>query len=247
VTVSSLEGRTALVTGGSGGIGGAICDALAEAGVSVAIHYASNREPAEARRARIASAGGRAVVVQADLGDAQAVTRLASEVQDTLGGCDILIANAATRSRFDLDSMTLSSWRAALEVNLTAPFLLTQRFVPGMRERGWGRLIYIGALAAFTGGISGPAYASSKAGLAGLAHSVASAEAARGITANVISPGPIGGTGLNPDSDPDGLAARVPVGRLGRPEEVATMVLMALRVGFLTNQVIELDGGMYPR
>ena len=242
-----LHGRVALVTGGSGGIGGAVCTALARAGATTVVHCSSNRAAAEARRDAIVAAGGDAIVLQADLGDLAATRRLADEVHERLGRCDILVANAAARCRGTLDSIDLATWSTALDVNLTAPFLLTQRCVPHMRERGWGRVVYVGALAAFTGGISGPAYAASKAGLAGLAHSVAGAEAGNGITANVISPGPIGGTGLNPDSDPDGLAARVPVGRLGRPEEVAALITSVIGNGFLTSQVIELDGGMYPR
>jgi 3-oxoacyl-[acyl-carrier protein] reductase len=133
-----------------------------------------------------------------------------------------------------------------IAVNLRAPFLLAQRVAPGMRDRGWGRLLFMSSVAAFTGGVVGPHYAASKSGLHGLVHFLASRLAPHGITANAIAPALIEDTAMLP-GDPRDLAAHIPVGRLGRPEEVADLALAILRNAYLTNQVIGLDGGMHPR
>jgi 3-oxoacyl-[acyl-carrier protein] reductase len=131
-------------------------------------------------------------------------------------------------------------------VNLRAPFLLAQRVVPGMRERGFGRILFMSSVAAFTGGLVGPHYAASKAGLHGLVHFLAVRLASQGITVNALAPALIEGTAMFPGDSGD-LAARIPVGRLGQPAEVADLVLAVLGNSYLTNQVIGLDGGMHPR
>jgi 3-oxoacyl-[acyl-carrier protein] reductase len=131
-------------------------------------------------------------------------------------------------------------------VNLRAPFLLARRVLPGMRERGFGRILFTSSVAALTGGIIGPHYAASKVGLHGLTHFLASQSAADGVTVNAVAPALIEDTGMLP-GDPGELARRVPVGRLGRPEEVADLMLAILRNGYMTSQVVGLDGGMHPR
>jgi 3-oxoacyl-[acyl-carrier protein] reductase len=133
-----------------------------------------------------------------------------------------------------------------MAVNLRAPFLLAQRCVPGMRERRFGRILLMSSVAGFTGGIVGPHYAASKAGLHGLLHFIAAREAGNGITANAIAPALIDQTAMLP-GDPGELASRIPVGRLGRPAEVADLAMSVLRNGYMTNQVVGLDGGMHPR
>jgi 3-oxoacyl-[acyl-carrier protein] reductase len=131
-------------------------------------------------------------------------------------------------------------------VNLRAPFLLSQRLVPPMARRGYGRVLFMSSVAAFTGGVVGPHYAASKAGLHGLTHSLAARFAASGVTVNALAPALITDTGMLP-GEPDDLRRLVPVGRLGRPAEVADLALAVLRNPYLTSQVISLDGGMYPR
>ena len=133
-----------------------------------------------------------------------------------------------------------------LAVNLRAPFLLAQRTLPGMRARGYGRILFFSSVAAFTGGIIGPHYAASKAGLHGLTHYLASRAAPDGVTVNAIAPALITETMMLP-GEPDELRTRVPVGRLGRPDEVADLAMAMLHNGYLTNQVVLLDGGLYPR
>jgi 3-oxoacyl-[acyl-carrier protein] reductase len=238
-----LDGRVALVTGGSSGIGAAIVEQLAHAGARVAIAYGKGKERAERLRDAL---GGDAIVVGADLADAEAATRLVDEVEAGLGPVEILVANAGMGERLPLDDVSLETWDATMAVNLRAPFLLTQRVVPGMRERGWGRILYTSSVAAFTGGIVGPHYAASKAGLHGLLHFVAAREAGNGITVNALAPALIEDTAILP-GDPGDLAARIPAGRLGRPEEVADMALAVLRNGYVSNQVIGIDGAMHPR
>jgi 3-oxoacyl-[acyl-carrier protein] reductase len=147
-------------------------------------------------------------------------------------------AIVATHYAEDFDRM--------LAINLRAPFLLARRVLPGMRERGYGRILFTSSVAAFTGGVVGPHYAASKAGLHGLTHFLANRVAADGVTINAIAPALIEDTGMLP-GDPDELAKSVPAGRLGRSDEVADLMLAILRNGYMTNQIVGLDGGMYPR
>ena len=241
-----LRGKVALVTGGSGGIGRAIALTLAREGLAVAVGYGAHREPAEEIARQITSAGGRAIALGADLRHARAPEELVSKVEAALGPIDVLVANAGLGRRKSLEEVTVEEFDETIAVNLRAPFLLAQRCVPSMRARGFGRLLFISSVAAFTGGIVGPHYASSKAALHGLTHFLAARLADAGVTANAIAPALIAQTGMLPGS-PEELSARVPVGRLGRPEEVAELALAVLRNGYLTNQVLSLDGGMYPR
>jgi 3-oxoacyl-[acyl-carrier protein] reductase len=228
-------GRIALVTGAGGGIGSAITRRLAGQGVRVAASFRSSSPPAEA-----------ALTVQADMEDPDEVVALVDRVEQKLGPVDVLVANAGAGERRTLDEVTLEEFDAAYAVNLRAPFLLAQRVVPGMRERGYGRLLFTGSVAAFTGGIVGPHYASTKAGLHGLVHFLAGREAGNGITVNALAPALIEETKMLP-GDPGDLAQRIPVGRLGRPDEVADLAVAVLSNGYLTSQVVGIDGGMYPR
>ena len=228
-----MRGRVALVTGGSGGIGAALCARLEQEGVTVAAHYATNRP-----------AAGHAF--QADMREPDAPERLVGEVEAALGPIDILVANHGLSRPAPYDDVDAAAFDETVAVNLRAPFLLARRVLPGMRERGYGRILFTSSVAALTGGIIGPHYAASKAGLHGLTHFLASRAAADGVTVNAIAPALIEDTAMLP-GDPAELAAHVPVGRLGRPEEVADLMLAILRNGYLTNQVVGLDGGMHPR
>jgi 3-oxoacyl-[acyl-carrier protein] reductase len=246
VRETGLEGRVALVTGGSGGIGAAVCRALAAAGAAVAVGYGSGQEAAEDVAGEIAEAGGRAVALGADLADPDSPGQLAGVAEQALGPVDVLVANAGVGERRELEEVSFGDWERAIAVNLRAPFLLAQHVVPGMRERGFGRLLFVSSVAAFTGGVVGPHYAASKSGLHGLVAFLAGRLAGHGVTANAIAPALIEGTAMLP-GDPGDLASRIPVGRLGRPEEVADLALAVLRNGYLTGQIIGLDGGLHPR
>jgi 3-oxoacyl-[acyl-carrier protein] reductase len=244
--VTPLRGRVALVTGGSGGIGAAICRGLAAERAAVAVSYRRGREAAEGLVAELEAAGARAVALPADLLEPDAPARLVDAVESALGPLDVLVANAGMGERRGLEDVTAGDWDVTLTVNLRAPFLLAQRAVPGMRDRGFGRLLFVSSVAAFTGGVVGPHYAASKAGLHGLVHFLAGRLAPYGVTANAIAPALIEDTAMLP-GDPGDLAERIPVRRLGRPEEVADVALALLRNGYLTDQVVSVDGGMHPR
>jgi 3-oxoacyl-[acyl-carrier protein] reductase len=243
---TTLTGRVALLTGASGGIGRAVARRLASAGVQVALSYGSSTSAAEDLAAEITAAGGRAVPLQADLRGSDAPVDLVTATEEQLGPVDILIGNAGLGRRQSLEEISASDFDDMIAVNLRAPFLLAQRVVPGMRERGFGRILFMSSVAAFTGGLVGPHYAASKAGLHGLVHFLAVRLASQGITVNALAPALIEGTAMFPGDSGD-LAARIPVGRLGQPAEVADLVLAVLGNSYLTNQVIGLDGGMHPR
>jgi 3-oxoacyl-[acyl-carrier protein] reductase len=243
---SQLAGRVALVTGASGGIGGAIARRLAELGCPLALVYGAHDEPVRELAERISGAGGRAVAIGADLAEAQAPARVAELTERALGPVDVLVANAGGGSPRAVEEVTLEDWQRAMDLNLRAPFFMAQRLLPGMRERGWGRLLFTSSVAAFTGGIVGAHYAASKAGLHGMLHHVAARVAADGVTVNAIAPALIEETGLIPRGGED-LRRAIPVGRLGLPAEVADLAVAVLANPFMTSQVVGLDGGVYPR
>jgi 3-oxoacyl-[acyl-carrier protein] reductase len=241
-----FAGRVALVTGGSGGIGAALSARLAGDGAAVAVHYAANREAAERVASGISAGGGRAATFDADLRDVDAPEQLADAVERELGPIDLLAANAGQSRPGSYEDVDARAFDETIAVNLRAPYLLARRVLPGMRERGFGRILFTSSVAALTGGIIGPHYASSKAGLHGLTHFLAARAAGDGVTVNAIAPALIEETGMLP-GDPGELSQRVPVGRLGTPAEVADLALAMLRNAYMTNQVVSLDGGMHPR
>jgi 3-oxoacyl-[acyl-carrier protein] reductase len=247
VASDALAGRVALVTGASGGIGAAIARGLAGAGASVALAYARDAARADELARELAAGGARTLTAGADLADRQATGGLVDDVERELGPIDVLVANAGVgRVRERIEDVTDDDWDEHIAVNLTAPFLLARRIAPGMRERGFGRILFVSSVAAFTGGVVGPHYASSKAGLHGLTHWLASRLAGHGVTVNAIAPALIERTGMLPGASEE-LRSRIPVGRLGTPDEVADLALAILRNGYLTNQVVGIDGGMHPR
>jgi 3-oxoacyl-[acyl-carrier protein] reductase len=237
-----MQGRVALVTGASGGIGHAIARRLAAAGITVAVHYGRNETAARELAARLP----KAVAFGADMMLKAAPSDLVDRVESELGPVDLLVANHGTARRGGLEDVDADDFDYTLAVNLRAPFLLAQRVLPGMRERGFGRILFMSSVASFTGGIVGPHYAASKAGLNALTHFIASRTASDGITVNAVAPALIENTDMLP-GDPGDLAGRIPVGRLGHPEEVADLAFAILSNAYLTNQVVSIDGGIYPR
>jgi 3-oxoacyl-[acyl-carrier protein] reductase len=241
--VEELTGRTALVTGGSRGIGRAIALALAQAGADVAVNYRMNAAEAEQVCGMIAKLGRRTVKVPADVSAAGDVARLVTATEAALGPVDILVNNAGIAPPVGIEALTEALWDETIAVNLKSVFLVTQAVLPGMRQRRWGRIINISSTAAQIGGIVGPHYAASKAGIHGLTHGYASRLAKEGITANVIAPALI-------ETDmvralPAAAVDRIPVGRFGRPEEVAEIAVMLARNGYVTGQTINVNGGVY--
>jgi 3-oxoacyl-[acyl-carrier protein] reductase len=234
--LDALKGRTALVTGGSRGIGRASSIALAKAGCDVAVNYRHAEDRAAEVVREILELGRRAVAIQADVSSGDDVERLVAEVRAQLGQVDILVNNAGINPAKPLDELTLDDWNATLAANLTSAFLLTQAVIAGMREKRWGRVIMLSSIAAQTGGVIGPHYAASKAGMLGLVHSYANLLVKDGITANAVAPALIETDMIqgNPKIQPTLL----PVGRFGTADEVAQVVVLLAENGYITGQTI---------
>jgi 3-oxoacyl-[acyl-carrier protein] reductase len=241
--MSALTGKVALVTGASRGIGRAIAAALARAGCDVAIHYRERSEDAAETARQVAAAGRRAPLVRADVSDAGEVARMVREASDALGPIDILVNNAGMAQPMTLDALTPELFDTTLAVNLRSAFLASQAVLPEMRRRGWGRLIFISSVAAQTGGVIGPHYASSKAGMHGLTHSYASLLAKEGITANAVAPALIVTDMIR--NNPRASPALIPAGRFGEPDEVADVVVTIAANGYITGQTFNVNGGWY--
>jgi len=240
---NELIGKIALVTGGSRGIGRAAALALAKAGADVAVNFQRREAEAQAACREIEGIGRRALLVKADVSKAAEVARLIETVEKGLGSIDILVNNAGISGPQPLSEITEQDWDDILTVNLKSMFLVTQAVLPGMRQRKWGRIINLSSVASQLGGVIGPHYAASKAGAIGLTHSYAALLAKEGITANAIAPALIETEMItsNPNAWPD----LVPMGRYGRVEEVADVILMLACNGYITGQTISVNGGWY--
>lgn len=239
-----LNGRTALVTGASRGIGREIAVALAQRGADVAVNYHANEEAARAVCARIEELGRRAVAVRADVAHAAEIGRMVELVHQKLGPISILVNNAGIGMTRTIEEIGEEDWDAMLEVNLKGPFLVTQAVLPDMRAARWGRILGVSSVAAQIGGIVGPHYAASKAGIIGLMHYYAAHLAGEGITANTIAPGPVSTdmAAALPQLRPE----LVPVGRFGTAREIAEVAAMLATNGYVTGQTIGANGGRYP-
>jgi 3-oxoacyl-[acyl-carrier protein] reductase len=241
--MSSLQNRIALVTGASRGIGKSIALALANAGCDIAVNYHSRQAAAESVVAEIRKLGRRAIPIQADVSVAADVERLVSQTERDLGEIEMLVNNAGIAQSKPVADITLEDWDRILRVNLTSAFLVTQRVLPNMRKRRWGRIINLSSVAAQTGGVIGPHYATSKAGLIGLTHSYAALLAKEGITANAIAPALLETdmvTG-NPNASPD----RIPLGYFGHPDEAGRAAVLLAESDYITGQTLNLNGGWY--
>ncbi|MBV8924620.1 MAG: SDR family NAD(P)-dependent oxidoreductase [Bradyrhizobium sp.] len=239
--VPNLDGKVALVTGGSRGIGAAVAVALAEAGAAVAVNYRERADAADALVADLNSAGKRAIAVAADVSQAPDVTDMIARVGSELGPVDILVNNAGIAIVRGVEDLSEEDFDRTLTVNLKSAFLCTQAVLPAMRARKWGRIVNISSGAARGAGAIGPHYNASKAGMEGLTRGYAARLVRDGITVNSVAPSLIDTDMMSGRSD---LAARIPLGRLGHPEEVAQAVLMTLGNDYMTGQTIILNGGM---
>jgi 3-oxoacyl-[acyl-carrier protein] reductase len=241
--LDDLTDKVALVTGASRGIGKAIAAALASAGADVALGYRSREREAKETRAEIEKLGRRTVAVAADVSVAGDVAQLVATVERELGAVAILVNNAGVTRPQPIDEITEQDWDEILAVNLKSTFLVIQAVLPGMRAARWGRIVNLSSVAAQLGGVVGPHYAASKAGIIGLTHSYAHLLAKEGITVNAIAPALIETEMVtsNPNARPD----LIPVGRFGSADETADVAVMLARNGYITGQTINVNGGWY--
>jgi 3-oxoacyl-[acyl-carrier protein] reductase len=243
VTQTSLNGKVALVTGASRGIGKAIALALAAAGCDVAVNCLSREADAQSAADAIRALGRRAVAVRGDVAKSADVAALIAAVEKDLGPVEILVNNAGRAMFQSIEQMTEASWNETLAVNLTSVFLLSQAVLPGMRSRKWGRIINLTSVAAQAGSVMAVHYSAAKAGVIAATKSYARLLAKEGITVNAIAPALIGTEMVvsNSHVKPD----IVPVGRFGRVEECADVAVLLASNGYITGQTIAVNGGMY--
>jgi 3-oxoacyl-[acyl-carrier protein] reductase len=239
----SLRGRVALVTGGGRSIGRQICLELARAGARVAVNHRAGSHDALRVVEEIEAQGGTAMSVCADVSHPAEIDEMLDTIRKAWGPIDVLVNNAGIARALPLEDLRVATWDATMAVNLRAPFLLCSAVLPDMRARKWGRLLFVSSTAARVGGIVGPHYAASKAGLEGLMRSYASLLAKEGITSNAIAPALIETDMLagNPAASP----AKVPVGRFGTPEDVGELLVAVACNGYVTGQTIQVNGGIY--
>ena len=239
-----LSGKSALVTGASGGIGGAIARALHAQGATVGLS-GTRVEPLEMLKAQL---GERAHVLPADLGDPAAIEGLLKSAEAALGGIDILVNNAGlTRDNLAL-RLRDEDWQKVIDVNLTAGFRLARGALRGMMKKRWGRIIGITSVVGVTGNPGQANYAAAKAGMIGMSKSLAQEVASRGITVNCVAPGFIETqmTGALNDEQKARIMTAIPAGRLGQSEEIAAAViyLASPEAAYVTGQTIHVNGGM---
>lgn len=255
-----LPGRVAFVTGGTRGIGAAISLSLAQQGATVAAGYSRNRDRAVKFAAELEEAGGHGSVHQGNVGSSEDCRRTVSEVIEHHGRLDILINNAGITIDKTVLKMTDEDWYKVLAVNLSGAFFTSQAVLPHMIERGSGRIVNISSIIGETGNIGQANYAASKSGLFGLTKTLAREAAYQlrkagkldqdgpGITVNTVAPGFIATEMVEtiPDKVLDGITARIPLGRLGRPDEIARMVhfLCADQSSYITGAILSVNGGM---
>ncbi|KAJ4290278.1 hypothetical protein N0V90_010493 [Kalmusia sp. IMI 367209] len=249
-----LAGKIALVTGATGGIGTIICRRLAALGCSIGIHYNTDQDTAlalleEFKEEYMHMFGSKFVCYGADLSNYEEVKELHEHIVSLLGPPNILINNHGAliqQGVKSIDEVPISAFEDAWRINCGSAYLLTQLCMPALEGEGWGRVIFISSVAGITGGIIGPHYASAKSALHGLIHWLAMTYAKKGITVNGVAPALIEQTKMLPGSNEE-LSKKVPVGRLGTPDEVAETVLWMINTSYVTNKVIAVDGGMVPQ
>ncbi|KID85575.1 NAD(P)-binding domain protein [Metarhizium guizhouense ARSEF 977] len=268
---NAVHGRLALVTGATGGIGSACAKALAAEGCDVVLHYSSSQEKADTLVQELQRLHPKQLfsTARADLSSREATRLLVPDVLSNPAisarhkAISILVANAGTGRRIrDIKDIEEDDWDLTLEINARSQFVVTKACLPGMRGQGWGRVILVGSIASRGGGINGCHYAASKGAMTSMGLNLATILAPEGVTVNIVQPAMIGATGMIPtpkattwqsNTDPEELrstdpglaiASSVPVHRLGAPEEVANIVVLFAKTGYMTGQEVLVAGGL---
>ena len=251
--MGELEGKIALVTGSSRGIGASCARVMAREGADVVVNYRQNLEAAEAVAEDIRAFGRQTKIVQADVSDLEQIQSMLHQVLEGWGRIDILVNNAGHHftQPYTLDTLNWNQWEEALDTNLTSQLACIKAVVPSMKERRWGRIVNMSSVTSQRGSRSGDVcYVASKSGVNGLARGLYAQLAPFGITINTVSPGTIDTdltrSVLSPQKIPQ-YVARIPMGRMGEPDEIAEVVsfLCSDRAAYITGQLIAVNGGEY--
>lgn len=242
------EARVALVTGGTGGIGTAICLRLARAGFRVATNYRSE-DKAAALKQTMAAEGYSVGLFTGDVADHAACETMVGEIEQAMGGVDVLVNNAGITRDVTFRKMTWEQWDAVIRTNLDSVYALTRPVIEGMISRGWGRIVNISSVNGRKGQIGQTNYAAAKAGMHGFTKSLALELANKGITVNTVSPGYIATPMVMaiPESIREKIVAQIPMRRLGTAEEIAAAVayLASEEAGFVTGSELAINGGQH--
>ncbi len=243
-----FQGKVALVTGGSRGIGRATCLALAAEGAAVIVHYWSHREAAEGVVSEITGAGGSAWVVRADVRDEAEVAAMATRVTERFGRLHLLVNNAGDVRRARTEEVEVAEWRRILDVNLTGTFLCTRHLLGALRAAGKAAVVNVSSIAGVRGGALGPHYAAAKGGIIALTKFWAQELLPHGIRVNAVAPAMTDtdmANALWPGPDRAALERHVPMGRFARPEEVAAVILFLAseESTYITGECLNVTGG----
>ncbi len=242
-----LDGKVALVTGGSRGIGAAIAKELAKNGAQVVINYQSRIDSAEAVVKEIEEDGGSSCALQADVSDLNDIQNLLQEVITRFGKIDILVNNAGITKDRSFRNLSEEDWNEVINVNLNSVFHTTSAVINHMLEKKSGRIINISSIIGQTGGFGQSNYAAAKAGMVGFTKSLALETAKSGITVNAVCPGFIETemVAAMPDNVKEQMISKIPMKRLGQAEEIAEAVLFLAKANYITGQSINVNGGLY--
>ena len=243
-----IKNKVALVTGSSRGIGKAIALRLAKEGANIAINYLKNKEQAENVAKEAEKHGVKAKIYQADVSNYSEVEEMIQKIVNDFGTIHILINNAGIiPQHFSILDIPVEEWDKILAVNLTGAFNCTKAAIPVMMKNGEGKIINLSSVAGKMGGTVGPHYAASKAGIIGMTFSLAQELLKYNITVNAIAPGPIETEMIKslPEERKKKILSRVPMGRFGKPEEVAETVVFLIKCDYITGEVIDINGGYY--